>query len=275
MSRRGMTLAECLIGLVVSAVLTAAVGSLLLAGARLARTASAALAVQRNVRVAALVLRAELHGLSAAAGDLLAISDSALALRVMRGTGFLCAAPANGAVVLDDSLSSLLRAPDPARDSVLLFAESDPSVAADDRWVHAAVGAVGRGNCASGVVGTMLSLASPSLAADLLAVTAGAPVRLFEVAEYRRYRDAAGDWWLGVRGPAPGGGWAATSPIAGPLLPSGGLVFRFDDSAGVATATPARVVLVSATLRGVAKKAAAPGLWPRDSVTARVAVREP
>ena len=270
-----MTLAECLIGLVVSGVLTAAVGSLLLAGARLARTASAALAVQRSVRVAALVLRAELHGLSAAAGDLLAISDSALTLRAMRGTAFLCAAPANGAIVLDDSLSSLLRAPDPARDSVLLFAEGDPSLAADDRWVPAAVAAVRRGLCASGASGTMVSLASPTLAADLLAVASGAPVRLFEVAEYRRYQDAAGDWWLGVRGPAPGGGWAATSPIAGPLLPSGGLRFRFEDSTGAVTAAPARVRLVVATLRGVAKKAPTPCLWPRDSVTVRVAVLEP
>jgi len=270
-----MTLAECLIGVVVSSVLTAAISSLLLAGARLARTASAALAVQRSVRVAAQVLRAELHGLSAAAGDLLAISDSALALRAMRGTMFVCAAPANGAIVLDDSLSSLLRAPDPARDSVLLFAEGDPSLAADDRWVHAAVAAVRRGRCASGAAGTMLNLANPTLAADLAAVTDGAPVRLFEVAEYRRYQDAAGDWWLGVRGPAPGGGWAASSPIAGPLLPTGGLLFRFEDSTAAATTSPARVVLVVATLRGVAKQSATPGRWPRDSVTVKVAVLEP
>jgi hypothetical protein len=49
-----------------------------------------------------------------------------------------------------------------------------------------------------------------------------APVRLVELVEYRRYTDAAGLVWLGVRG-ASAGGWSPSSPVAGPLSPAGGL----------------------------------------------------
>jgi hypothetical protein len=253
----------------------AAVYSLLRSGSRLAHAESSALDVRRNVRAVAGVLRAELQGVSAEAGDLLAISDSALTLRAQRGFGVVCAPPGASTIVLDDSLISLLRAIDPTRDIARVYADGDPRTSADDRWLHASVTWVRRGACANGAAGTMLSLGGATIAADLADVGIGAPVRLFEVLEYRRYRDSAGLWWLGVRGPAAGGGWTASSPIAGPLVPRTGLAFHYRDTLGFATGTPSAVATVEIAVRGISPRAHAPGLVREDSLTARIVVRSP
>ena len=272
---RGVTLVECLAAIVVSGVLMAAAYALLLTGSRLARAESSLLDVRRNVRAAAGVLRAELQGVSADAGDLLAISDSAVTLRAQRGFGVVCAPPGVSSIVLDDSLLSLRRTIDPTKDVALVYADGDPMTSVDDRWLPATVTWVRRGACTNGAPGTMLSLGGATIAADLADVGSGAPVRLYEVLEYRRYRDAAGLWWLGVRGPASGGGWTASSPIAGPLAPRGGLVFRFTDTLGIATATPNEVAMVEVAVHVVAARAHAPGLVRQDSLVARIAVRGP
>lgn len=274
-SRRGVTLLECLVSIVVSGVLMAAVYALLFSGSRLARAESSALDVRRNVRAVAGVLRAELQSVSVEAGDLLAISDSAFTLRAQRGFGVLCAAPGSSSIVLDDSLLSLLRAIDATKDLALVYAEGDPRTSADDRWIHASVSWVAGGACTGGARGTRLTLAGAAIAADLAEVGVGAPVRLYEVLEYRRYRDAAGLWWLGVRGPAAGGGWTASSPIAGPLLARTGLVFRYADTLGTPTTQPGDVAIVEVAIHGVAPRAPAPGVVRHESLTVRMALRGP
>ena len=267
---RGMTLVECAIALVISAVLLASVWALLLAGWRTARAESATVAVRQNVRAAAAVLRADLLGVSARGGDLLALSDSAFTLRATRGFGFLCASPSGGAVILWDSLFSATRAVDPARDSALIFREGASATSEDDRWLHAGITSTRGGGCGDGTSGTALVLAGVS-SADLSGVTTGAPVRTFEMLEYRRYVDADHIGWLGVHGPAAGGGWAATSPIAGPLRPRDGVVFRFTGRDGRASADPAGVALVEATINGLdPRPLSAPGRPLRPSVDSAV-----
>jgi len=272
---RGATLVECAIALVISSVLLAAVYALLLSGWRLARSQMDLIALRQNVRAAAAVLRSELQGVSADAGDLVRMSDSALALRATRAFGFVCAPPAPGAVVLDDTTLSATRAVDPARDSALVFREGDPLTSDDDTWLHAGVAAVRGGRCAGGWGGTQLVLTGVSAQA-LAEVTPGAPVRTFEILEYRLYPDATGLVWFGVRGPS-GAGWGPTSPVAGPLRPLGGLRFRFLDHAGRLAAVPGDVALVEASIIGQGPRTvASPGHGPgsaTDSLTIRVAVR--
>lgn len=245
--RRGVTLVECAIGMAAAGVVTAATGALLLAGMRLARGESAALASRRSLQAAAAVLRSELAALSAEAGDLVAVTESTLTLRARRGFGVVCAAPAGQRIVLDDALLSLVRAVDPARDSVRFLAEGDVLASSDDHWAAAGISAVGGGSCSSGASGTALTLSG---AAGSVAQTGeGAPVLLFEHVQYRRYRDGAGLLMLGVRSPAAGGGWTATSPIAGPLRGTGGLSFLPLDSAGNPAAAPGGTSLLLVTLR--------------------------
>ena len=277
-ARRGVSLAECLVALVVASVVLAAVWALLLAGWRISRAAAAATATREGVRATATILYGELSGTSAATGDLIAISDSALVLRATRGLGVLCADPVGSSVVLSDSLFSATRTVDPSRDSALLFREGDPSRSDDDRWLRAGISSTRADLCPDGGAGTRLTLTGAS-AAELSGVTGGAPLRTFEILEYRRYTDGSGLAWLGVRGPAAGGGWAATSPLAGPLRPGDGVVFRFVDRAGRATTDPASVVIVEAAVHGLDPRPLAPmghSLGPTaDSTVVRVQVGGP
>ena len=274
---RGSTLIECAAALVISSILLAAVWSLLLAGWRTSRRESANVAVRQNVRAAAALLRAELHGVSVPGGDLLRISDSAIVLRATRALGFICGGLPGATIVLGDSLLSSTRSVDPARDSALVFREGDPTISDDDRWLHAGIVATHGGRCADGTSGTALSLAAVS-GEDLAGVTAGAPVRTFEILEYRRYADADHIGWLGVHGPS-GAGWAALSPVAGPLRAKDGMVLRFTGKDGLPAALPDSVAVIEAAIHGFDPRLlVAPGrpLGPSaDSITVRVYVGGP
>lgn len=277
-SSRGTTLIECAVALVISSIVLAAVWSLLLAGWRTSRSEAASVAVRQNVRAAAALLRAELLGVSASAGDLLAISDSAIAMRATRALGFVCAGISGATIVLGDSLFSATRTVDPARDSALVFREGDPGASDDDRWLHAGISSTHGGHCSDGSSGTALSLSGVS-SQDLAGVIAGAPVRTFEVLEYRRYADADKLGWLGVHGPSSGGGWAAVSPVAGPLRAKDGVLFTFTGRDGRATSVPGDVAVVEAAIHGLdPRRLTAPGrpLGPSaDSITVRVFVGGP
>ncbi len=224
--KRGMTLIECLVAIVLSSVLLAAVELGLLAGRRFARDASASRSVGQNLRAGAGALRAEIEGLDAAAGDFVNLTDSALTIRGSRGTGVVCAVVSAGNILLDDSLLSLARPINPATDSALVFAEGTRMSGTDDRWILAGIAQVRSGTCPRG--GSATGLVLTGAAADLADIDAGAPVRVFEIAQYRRYQDATGAWWLGIRNPS-GTGWSATSPIAGPLIGRTGLRFEYLD----------------------------------------------
>lgn len=271
MGSRGVSLAECVVALVAASALVAAVHTLLLVTHRLVRQQTARLAVRQSVRAVAGVLRSELEAAALPALELVRLSDSALALRALRGFGVLCAAPGGGALQLEQASLSSLRAVDPARDSALVFSEGDPLSEADDAWVPIGIGSVRSGSCPDGR--SALELVPRSLASGATAgMSMGAPVRVFEVVEYRLYNDGSGSWWLGVRSPSATGGWSATSPIAGPLRRRDGLALRYLDAAGRATTTASDVVLVEVTVRGAGSSAGTPY---QDSLAIKVKVGLP
>ena len=239
-----MTLIECIVALVVSLALVAAVDAALLAGQRMSRADEASRGLRQNLRAASSVLRAELEVLAPEAGDLLRISDSAVTIRALRIAGIVCGIHPGGVLVVDDSLLSRLRAADATKDSVTVFNEGNPLTSTDDRWIAGQLTQVRGGACTSGGGGTMITVAAAP--PDLAGIAAGAPVRIFETDEYRRYRDATNLWWLGVR-TSSASGWSAMSPIAGPLA-NGGLRFDWYDAALAPTAAPDSVALVEVTL---------------------------
>ena len=241
---RGMSLAETLVAIVVASVLLAAIDGSLLAGRRYARFATATRGVRQNLRAGAAVLRAELEPLGNA--DLVAVSDSSIVIRALRGFGVVCAPPAANVLLLDDSTLRTLRTIDPTKDSVAVLRDGNALAAADDRWVVGAVTLVRRGSCASGGGATAITVAMA--AADFAGIGAGAPARIFEIDDYRRYKDATGAWWLGVRNPSASG-WSASSPVAGPLAGRGGLHFTFLDRRQALTLVPDCVATIQADLK--------------------------
>ena len=247
---RGVTLVETLVATVLAGVVIAAVHAVLLGAQRFYRAQPQILDVQRGVRTAAHLLTAELRGLDASDGDIVAMSDTALTIKAPRALAVVCAVPdvASGRVIIADRLTYAFRAVDPARDSVLLFRDGDTLQDADDRWIRARVAAVAAAPCPDGSSGTRLTVAPAGGTAELDGVVAGAPLRTFEPVRYRLYEDASGTWWLGLQ--SYSGGWSATTPLAGPLRPRDGLRFAYTDAGGVPTAVPTEVRRVVVSVRG-------------------------
>jgi prepilin-type N-terminal cleavage/methylation domain-containing protein len=242
-SRRGFTLVEALLAVVLLAIVGQSILRLLTVSQRLFRAQSERAALQATVRAGASLLPAELRELGP--GDLIALAPDQIVYRAMRSAGVACAVTA-GTVRLRRELFWGYRSIAAGRDSLLLFVEHDPSTAADDVWDILPVGGPpATGVCPDGgaafVVPTSLS------AAAIGGVALDAPIRTFEVMQTRLYQ-SGGQYWLGSR--SLSGGESQVQPILGPLAPDG-ILFRYLDSGGVPTSLPAQVRLISLTVRGV------------------------
>ena len=279
-SRAGFTLVELMIAIAMSSIVLGAVYRILVNNQRFYRAQSQIVDVQQNVRAVAEILPAELRELDAADGDIIAMSDTSLTIKAMRGITSICAAPdvANGKITVRNGLTYGYRAVDPTRDSVLVFADDNTQFSSDDTWLHAPAAVVTTGvTCTDGAAATRYTLTGMvGGIAQLSKVTDGSPVRSFEVVNYRLYDDGTGTWWLGVRSFASGA-WAATSPVAGPLRPTDGIGFTYYDATGAVTATRADVAQIAIAVRGrstepIQVQGRPTGRY-QDSLTVRVALR--
>jgi prepilin-type N-terminal cleavage/methylation domain-containing protein len=267
---RGFTLVELLVALTLGLAVGGLVHRQLLQGRRLARAQAERIAMQENIRVAALVMSGELSGLGydeigaeasallgvplALRSDLVAIAPGAVTYLAARGGGRVCGvAPGSpGEIRIPASSWTGLRAPR-ATDSLLAFVESDSATGEDDAWVHLGVVSVAAASCPSGEAATAVRVVPPAPLgpAVLAGVSVGSPVRLAEVMQLRYYA-SAGRSWLGMRSVSTG---EAITPVAGPLADSTagarGLTLRYLDAGGSAVADPAAVRAIQIELLGV------------------------
>ena len=268
--RRGFTLVELMVALVLGTMVAGLIHRQLLHGRRLARAQLERTALQDNVRVAALLLAGELAPLgydevtpeaAAAMGaavelrsDLRTLGPGAVTYLALRGAGHVCgAAPAPTAeIVIASHLWRAHRAPR-STDSLLVLVENDPATNADDAWIHLGVLSSVASSCPSGEAGVVIRVGVPaSLAPEVLErITAGSPARLAEVMQIRHYA-SGGKSWLGMRSVSTG---EAITPVAGPLADSTatvrGLTLRYLDARGAPTSEPSAVRAVEAELIGV------------------------
>jgi prepilin-type N-terminal cleavage/methylation domain-containing protein len=287
--RAGFTLVELMVAITIMSLLLGSTYKILVGNQRFYRAQDQILDVQQNIRAVAQILPGELRALDPDGGDIIAMSDTAITIKAMRGFSALCTTPTAADVtarqiVIRRSLTSGYRSIDQTRDSVLLFREGNPDISSDDRWLHAAIAESTSVNCSDGAAGTRLTLAGmvngdslgPRGAGGDQGVLLGAPLRTFEVVNYRLYDDGTGSWWLGMRTYAAGA-WSATSPVAGPLQGTSGLIFEYRDVNQNVTATTTAVRQVGITVRGQSGQPIdIPGRvagYFRDSVVARVALR--
>ena len=248
-ARRGFTLVELLVALTLALAVGGIVHGQLLQGRRLARAQAERMAMQENVRVAALVLGGELGG-----SDLLAIAPGAVTYLAARGNGHVCGvvAGAPGEIRIPASSWTGLRAPR-ATDTLLVFVESDPATGNDDAWVHFGIASVAVATCPAGEAATAIRVVPPVPPGPgvLSGITAGSPVRLAEAMQLRYYA-SAGKSWLGMRSVSTG---EAITPVAGPLADSTagvrGLTLRYFDASRTPVADPAAVRVIEIELLGV------------------------
>jgi prepilin-type N-terminal cleavage/methylation domain-containing protein len=258
--RRGFTLVEVLIALVIMGVVTGAVYRLLNTNQRLTLAQAEQVSLQSNVRTGSLIVPNELRELNTWLGagvgprnDIIVADPDAITYRAMRGLGFLCQAAAAGDTELRLALSNWtgLRAPDAARDELHLFTDGDPYDDDDDTWTRLDVTVVTpeADACGAGVAGYELTVAA--IPEDMPPNT---PLRLFELMELKLYAED-GEWWLGARSVNIE---VDPQPVLGPLT-SDGFGLEYLDSNGNETADKAAIKSIRLTVRGLTDDAVRAG----------------
>ncbi|MFN2318026.1 MAG: PilW family protein [Gemmatimonadales bacterium] len=269
LTRRGFTLVELLIAIVIFGIVSTAIYGLLVRTQRLSRTQAERSIMQSNIRTGIGLVTSELRELNANAllADIYAMSATAIEYKGMRGLGFVCDIDA-GYVRVPRAVWVGFRDPVATRDRVMLFVENDPDLASDDGWIERAITGVTSESCSAGGAGVRLDIAA-SIPTDTLAMmTLGSPVRTFERMQIGQMT-SDGETWLGAR--SISGGETTLQPVLGPLTPSGVTFSYWTQVAGtsVEALLPLQVRTIRLVLRGITENIVAAGAgtvaWQRAS----------
>jgi len=253
--RRGFTLIEVLITLVVLGFVMAALYRVLMSNQRTYQAQTQRVDLQQNIRAAVAILPAELREIDASDDDIRAMSSTSITIRAMRYLGLVCATPLLGGSVSAVAVT-IRRSPfwgardiNVTTDSLLIYYDGDPATRLDDDWAFARPSAVVNANCADGSPGRVVTVGlgvGPGFALPNVpgAISEGAPLRGFETVTYQLYQPA-GDtsYYIGMQ---PAGG--TLQPLIGPVL-SNGLTLTYYDSTGVVTGDPRRVARIDFVVR--------------------------
>ena len=275
-TRRGFTLVELMVALILLTMVGGVTYRLLVTNQRVTRAQTARVGMQDNVRAGALVVANELRevgydaNLATAVGaipgslipvgansDLIAIGPDSITYRAMRAVGFTCALNAvTGDVTVRASNAQWNRTL-VLTDSILMYVENNSSTLTDDIWVHAGLTVVpAAANCPDGTPGFRFRIAFPATSGlTVLSVfnasTIGSPVRGFEVMQMRTYV-SSGQLWLGMRSLSAGGN---LQPMLGPFSNGSnnqrGMILTYRDAADAPTNVIGNVRSVSIALRGI------------------------
>jgi len=235
-SRRGFTLIEILIVMVMLALIGAALTKVLVNSMRVSAGQMVQAEMQSNVRTGGLVLPLELREIgydsnitsNAVTSDLLAINASYVQFRAGRGFSSTCGTPTlNEWRIRKPSYG--MRAP-ALTDGFMLYVENDPNQGADDQWVPLVVTAIDAGLCGTDSA-YILTTATPQVSTGvnltLANVFVGGPVRFYEVMRFGSFVDADGLTYIGARSISAGEG--AYRAVAGPIAAGTGLALRYWD----------------------------------------------
>jgi prepilin-type N-terminal cleavage/methylation domain-containing protein len=268
-TRRGFTLVELLIGLILMLAVGAVTYQLLVNTQRVSRSQGQHIGMQDNGRSGALIVANELREVGydqiTAAGllsittwmgptllaagtnsDLRAIGPDSITYRAVRGLGYTCDQPPGTNDIVVYNAAGDVRKWQSYRaltttDSLMLYIENDPSISGDDLWLTVGLTtAPVAQNCPGGTAGIRYRIAIPgglgmTIAQAFGAMQLGGPVRAFELMQLRSYT-SGGKTWLGMRSrPLTLG--TTIEPVIGPLSGTAtGLTFTFRDASNNVTA---------------------------------------
>jgi len=292
MSRRGFTILELLVALVLLGLVSTAIYRVLVNNQRLYMAQTQRIDLSQNIRAANTILSAEFRELDAFDGDITAMGPDSLVIRGMRWLSFICVPPAlagnnagNQMIIrgraVGDPMFFGSRYINETNDSLLIYLDGNQTTRLDDYYVAARLAAT-PGNQQCPAVGAVPAMPGTRIVFDgnfipgtnvAGAITVGAPVRGFERVKYRIYQPS-GDtsWYIGFQ---PAG--QTIQPLIGPVL-SNGLTFQYFNAAGVATAVRTQVARIDVTVRArttsqVRTGGSAPSRAIVDSITFSVALR--
>lgn len=305
--RRGMTLLELLISLVLVGLMGGLIVGFLLKQERFYAGANEILQTRTQVRQASVMLPSDLRAISSAAGDIYAMTDTSIEFRSTFGSTYLCSSDkVNSKIIFPpltlakkSQLTSWSTMPG-VNDSLALYVDSTSVAAGDDRWSLHTITAItlAISNGGSGCLSTSGMMKSTDVTSlnpsynftiaptQSATVSAGAAVRFFKRVHYSLYKAADNQWYLGYydcrtsRVPVCN----TIQPIAGPLRPyvagqpqQAGVRFTYYDTTGAVTANRLAVTRVSILMQGEGTKtiqlAGGSPVTFRDSLRLEVGLR--
>lgn len=272
----GFTIAELLVYLLISVIVIGGVYQILIGQNRLFVKQRELQDVRGTLRAAGNLLAFEVRQASAADSDLYSIGTNSIAVRSLRSSAVVCGIhstqPRLGlyAVFGDSDLQG--------GDSAMVF-----SAGANDAWLlmpldsaWPSAGAGGVPFCSWGDSTTTVPemVVQMDTVSGFGGVRVGAPLRVFQRAEYALYQDD-GRWWLGRKVNDDVNYAKLIGPMSSPT--DSGLVFTYYDQFGNTTATPTDVRMVDIILRGESygdvPSANGPPAAQEDSLSIRVSLR--
>ena len=299
-ARRGLTLPELLIAIVMLAIVGGGITRVMVKQQQYYKDASKTAGSKRELRLGASVLPAELRSISSSGGDILAMDEGEVKMRAYIGSSVICARNATDQIWLPPTnlskhtLTSFIDRPDIV-DTVFVYNENILKGSEDDLWEMRTIIAKDMDAAAcAGAPYTDAVLDPPATKKRFWyklntalpdSVKVGAVVRFTRPVRYRIYQETSGAWYLGIEQHAAGS-WGSPSPLAGPYkaFASGdnsgsGLQFRYYDSLGVRITNMAnktdvaRVDVFLRTDAGASAITERKGNALKDSVLMRVAIR--
>lgn len=263
--RRGFTLVELLIVVVLGGLVLASTYQVLVANQRTYTVQAAQIRGQQTIRAGVDVLFGELREISAPGGDLLSFGEDSLRIRTMRALGLACdTASATGPQLTAKKVGRWFS----AGDSVFALIDGDPELASDDRWASLLVATIDTtATCGTGTEPAQLLTLVGLAGADT--ILPGAPLRSYEQYTYGLF-EFEGYPFLGRKAPGEG-----AQPMVGPLDPnaSAPLAFQYLDEDGTVTTDPLAVTQIEVTLRTGSAVTDSRGDPVQDSIAVRVNVR--
>jgi prepilin-type N-terminal cleavage/methylation domain-containing protein len=255
LSRRGFTLAEILVVIVLGSVIAAALYQVLVYQQRFYRSQRAAIAQHDALRLAAAVLTADLMEASGTGGDFVTIEPDELSLRSPTGFAIVCDVDtASGRLGVFDVEGRVNAS---AGDSLLVYHPAGWQVHAVQALEAADVGSLSCPYTSGPSLERVVQVSG-----SITGVLTGAPVRAFHRYTYRLEEDG-GSWWMAREDASD------TEILAGPFSGGGsGLTFSYLDEAGDPTTDPTRIARLDLTL--VAED---PGAMRNDTLRASVRPR--
>lgn len=260
-TRRGFTLVELLVVVVLGGLMVLTVYQVLITNSRTYTVNNAQIQGQQSLRAGLDVLFSELREVSTDEGDLLAMGVDSVTIRTPRAFGLVCATDFSVSPprVTAHRIGPVVE----AGDSIFIFADNIPDRASDDVWLTRVVQSVDSTATCGGSLAQRLTV--PNLASTGDTVRAGAPIRAFLTYTYGLHV-FAGESYLARRISTSG----TPDPLVGPLLPNRGVTFRYLDSVGAVTTVAADVAQIEVTLRYQSEVMDSRNQLVRDSIVARV-----
>jgi prepilin-type N-terminal cleavage/methylation domain-containing protein len=272
-ARRGFTLVELLVGLVLGVFVLSGVVRMMIVQGRGYRKQREIIDVRETAREAAALLTWDLRQSVVGGSPLAAMAPGSVTLRSPRGLGTICAKhPTLARYGLWKTGGNILASVD---DSALVYQLGR------DKWNALKVTAVGT-PAAMGVAACAWPGARPpdvvvefavGTKGDTASIKVGAPFRSFRRVQYAEYQ-LNNRWWLGRKVGAAASYEQLTGPLVSPA--SNGLTFAYYDTLGAVTTNPSAVGSIAFTLRTESFKNTYVGnsyVYQRDSLLTKVSLR--